>query len=315
MDVLSFAKHILAHQPEANAARLSLYHFLKHHYQGQEPLTPAVLNRYFSRVFEFPTVRENAAAFRAEIHPLLQTFLEAHGLNWSKEQIDDHLQVIEVQNLPDLYEITRHWMDSQQREGEKVRILPNNEEGLVVVRLQPNGELLIHDFDRLCAIRNGVIEPLHADYSVHYNAELEPLPNVLHRLRIQPGVIGTFTNSPGQVAGAVIRGYTFNKIEEFSESAISRLPLIFYPLKRLERFFVNRGTDPLYIELTRLLDQAIVLLREEHPEAPSLAAAAFERGQNAHQYIFTDDKILGLLLRELSQLLFQRTQPGSYQNT
>lgn len=310
MDIFSFAKHILQTQPETNAARLSLYHFLKNHYQGTESFTPFVLNRYFARVFEFPTVRENAEEFRSEIRSLLESFLDSQNTSWSKEKIEDDLQVVVIQNQTDLYEIIKRWIEPQQKEAEKIRILPNGDTGIVLVRLHANGALTVYDFDQNCTIRGGEIQPLHTDHFIAYNHELEPQEGLLHSLRVQTGVTAIFRVSPKEVRGSVIRGYTFNKVEEFTEASISRIPLVFYPLKRLERFFVNRATDPLYVELTRLLDQAIVLLREDHPEALALASGAFDRGQNAHQYIFIDDKLLGVLLRELSQLLFQKSHPG-----
>jgi hypothetical protein len=310
VDIFSFAKHILQTQPEANAARLSLYHFLKNHYLGNEPLSPSVINRFFSRALEFPTIRENASDFRSEVRSLLDAFLSAHNVDWSKEKIEDDLQIVQIQNQTDLYEIVKRWIEPQQKEGEKIRILPNGESGIVLVRLHSNGALTVYDFDHHCTIRRGEIQPLHSDHVVAYNQELEPLTGTNHSLRVQPGVTALFKISQNEVKGSIIRGYTFNRVEEFTETSISRIPLVFYPLKRLERFFVNRSTDPLYIELTRLLDQAIVLLRDDHPEALPLASAAFERGQNAHQYIFIDDKLLGLLLRELSQLLFQKSRPG-----
>lgn len=307
MDVLGFAKFLLQSQPDGNAARLSLYHFLKHHFVGTEPLTPKVLDQYFARVLEFSTVRENRAEFVEEVLQQLHAYLKTQNQVWKRESMKENLQVVEIQNLEDLYEIVRAWSERQFDDADKVRILPNNEDGVVLVRLMPNGELSVYDFDRHCAIRDGIIEPLHVDSCVHYNQDLEPKQGVLQSIRVQPGAYGRFVVGPQSVEGVVLRGYTFNKVDDVRGSSISQIPLIFYPMKRLERFFINRASDPLYIELTRLLDQAVLLCKEGHPEAIGLASAAFERGQNALQYIFTDDKILALLLRELSQQLFQHS--------
>lgn len=309
MRCLDFAKYLLALNPEANAARLSLYHFMKNFEDGAAAFSPAVLNHFFARAYSFEHWRKNRSELKSEILPIVEDFLSRHQVDWSKNRIDADLQIIEIENIADLYEVVRSHMNTRRLEGEKVRLLPDGEDGIVALDLKPDGSLMIHYFDKFCTIRAGKIEPLLTDMVVKYSRQLEPAPQFRHHLRVQPGVSAIFTAN-NTLSGQLIRGYSFTKMEEFSDKPLTQLPVIFYPLKRLERFFINRATDPLYVELTKLLDQTIVLLKEEHPEAMQFASAAFDRGQNALTHIFTDDKLLSLLLRELSVLLFEKTHVG-----
>jgi hypothetical protein len=92
--------------------------------------------------------------------------------------------------------------------------------------------------------------------------------------------------------------YTFQKTGGFEGSELHRLPTLFYPLKRIEQFFINRTTDPMYIELTNLLEQASDLMARQHPERLRFAEAAMERGRLAFEQVFVDDRFLRLLAGE-----------------
>jgi len=84
---------------------------------------------------------------------------------------------------------------------------------------------------------------------------------------------------------------------------LHRYPVLFYPLKRLEQFFINRKSDPMYIELTGLLEKALELMNTGHPEAFKFANAAMERGRLALEHIFPDDKLVRLLINNLEKTL------------
>jgi hypothetical protein len=100
-----------------------------------------------------------------------------------------------------------------------------------------------------------------------------------------------------------MRGYTFQKFETLYENPLSRFPKLFYAIKHIEQFFVRRESDPIYMELTALLEQASELIKEGHPEGIKLGAAALKRAELALENIFTDDKVLNLLIRDLKNTL------------
>lgn len=307
MQTLDFAKYLLQLNPEANAARLSLYHFIKNHCSSNAPLTAEVLNQFYARALSFSHWRENADALECEVKSCVESFLESFQSNIASVRHASDIQVIELKNIVDAYEVVKNFMNKKRHEADRVRLLPDSENGIVAILLKNDGSLYIHYFDLLATIRGGHIEPLCTDLVVKYNSNLEPDQNFQHHLQIQAGVTARFQTLPSGVSGKIIRGFAFQKMEEFVQTPLNKIPALFYPLKRLERFFVNRSTDPLYVELTTLLDQSINLLRDNHPDAVKLGSASLERGQNALKLIFPDDKLLALLLRELSGLLLKQT--------
>lgn len=311
MQVIDFAKYLLTLNPEANAARLSLYHYLKNWCSPQMALSPTILNNYVSRCLSFSYWRENQSRLEEETRPLIESFLEQYNTEWPQNSIRYDLQIIEVASIKDLYEVCRNFTNKSCLESEKYRLLPDNENGIVALKMSKDGSLQLTYFDKLLTLRSGKIEPLNADLSVTYTAQLELAPHVFHTISLQPNVFAKFQVLNNTLNGSILRGYAFQRMEDLSGTTIHKTPSIFYPLKRLERFFVNRTTDPLYIELTQLLDQSIGLLKDNHPEAFKIGSAAIERGQNALNLIFPDDKLIALLLRELSHLLLDSTRKDS----
>ncbi len=307
MNTLDFAKYLLQLNPQANAARLSLYHYFKNHISTPIPLEVSCIDKFYARALSFSHWRENRKTLEDEVKLCLESFLETYQSDIGPVRHASEIQVIELENIADLYEVIKNFMNKLRLEADRIRLLPDNENGIVAMVLKNDGSLFVHYFERSVTIRSGRIEPLGSDLIVKYDQNLEPSRDFQHHLQIQPGITARFQTLTSGVTGQFIRGYAFQKMEEFTQIPLNQIPALFYPLKKLERFFVNRATDPLYVELTSLLDQSVSLLREKHPDAVKLGSASFERGQNALNLIFPDDKLLGLLLRELSGLLLERT--------
>lgn len=307
MTILDFAKYLLALNPEANASRLSLYHYLKNHCQPGTPLSSDIIHGFYSRALSFAHWRQNREQLAAEIKSTLESFLETHQADIGKVVHASDMQIIELEHIVDLYEVTKNFLNKKRHEADRVRVLPEREDGMVGLILKPDGSLFVYFFDRLTTIRSGRLEPLCTDLVLKYNTQLELATDHIHHVQIQPGITARFQNGIVGVSGKLIRGYAFQKMEDFADQPLNRYPVIFYPVKRLERFFINRSTDPLYLELSQLLDQSITLLRDQHPDAIKLGSAALERGQNALKLIFPDDKLLALLIRELSDLILRNS--------
>ena len=118
-------------------------------------------------------------------------------------------------------------------------------------------------------------------------------------IEVAPNIIARFMVLGNGTHGTLIRGYTFQKADAFRGGKISSHPQIFYAIKRLEQHFVDRKTDPMYVELTQILEKAIELLNMRHPEAKSFSQAALERGEQALENIFPDDNMVRLLTQTL----------------
>jgi hypothetical protein len=311
--------------PKVDAARLAFYHFLKNMCEPGEPLSTATLDRFFRRAMTHAHWVENKAALFDEVANCLQ-----HFSNQNSEPIPlppfataAELQIVRAESFRTVERVVEDWIQTQQGPTDQVKILrdranparPDSDDRLIVCKLNIDRALSVYTFDRLLALREGRLEPLVDDMVIHYTSELAIEGHRFSQVEIGPHTIARFKNdtiatSPG-IRGLAVRGFTFQKSVSFEGGDLHRHPLLFYPLKRIEQFFVNRQTDPLYIELTGLLEKASDLLSQKHPESVRFAEAAMERGRLAFEQVFNDDRLLRLLLENLERALQLERRPLS----
>lgn len=311
--------------PKVDAARLAFYHFLKNMCEPGEPLSTATLDRFFRRAMTHAHWVENKTALFNEVANCLQ-----HFSNQNSEPIPlppfataAELQIIRAESFRTVERVVEDWIQTQQGPTDQVKILrdhanpsrPDSDDRLIVCKLNLDRALSVYTFDRFLALREGRLEPLIDDMVIHYTTELAIDSHRFSQIEIAPHTIARFKNdstvaTPG-IRGLAVRGFTFQKSASFDGGDLHRHALLFYPLKRIEQFFVNRQTDPLYIELTGLLEKASDLLSQKHPESVRFAEAAMERGRLAFDQVFVDDRLLRLLLENLERALQLERRPLS----
>jgi hypothetical protein len=92
-----------------------------------------------------------------------------------------------------------------------------------------------------------------------------------------------------------------------TNTSLLREAHLFYPLKRLEQFFVDRKSDPVYIEMSASLDKATELLLNQHPDGRKYASIVLDRSRLAIEQIFPDDKTLRVQVQNLERALTLET--------
>lgn len=297
---------------KSDAARMAFYHFLKNLCEAGEPLSTSVLDRFFRRALGHQHWSENKLELFTEVASCLQHFSNQTGepIPLPPFSSPDDLQMVRAESFRTLELVVENWIQQHQGPTDQIRILKDREEKLLVCRLAVDRSLSVHIFDRALCIRDGRLEPLVDDMAVYYNSDLSIDSARLSQIETAPHTVARFKFNNGY-RGIQVRGYTFQKTATFDGGDLHRHPLLFYPLKRIEQFFVNRATDPMYIELTNLLEQASDLMARKHPERLRFAEAAIERGRLAFEQVFVDDRLLRLLLENLERAiqLEHRTVP------
>ena len=313
--------------PTVDAARLAFYHFLKNMCEAGEPLSTATLDRFFRRAMTHGHWVENKGALFNEVANSLQHFSNQHAepVPLPPFTTAEDLQVVRAESFRTLERVVEDWIQNHQGPTDQVKILQDRsgssrspvDDKLIVCRLTLDRALSVHVFDRLLCLRDGRLEPLTDDMAVYYTPDLTLDPNRTSQIEMAPHTVARFKNelqSPshtGGIRGVAVRGFTFQKTAAFEGGDLHRHPALFYPLKRIEQFFVNRTTDPMYIELTGLLEKASDLLTQKHPESLRFAEAAMERGRLAFEQVFVEDRFLRLLLENLERALQLERRPLS----
>ena len=301
----SLAQHILTLQPDKEAARLCFYHYLKNLCEAGEPVTSDLVNRFLCRALSFAHWQENKMALFQETMGLLHHFQETHQGVLPLDEVfrPDDIQVVVVENIRTLELIVHKHHERISTPYDQFRVFADGNDRVIAIVLQGDRSVRVSVYPKAIAIREGELVPLHQELKLFYTPELHLHPQALHQMEIGPHACARFRMTPEGIVGSFIRGYTFQKYGAMEGGGLHRYPALFYPLKRLEQLFVDRKSDPMYVELTGLLEKALELLAEGHPESRKFAKAAQERGRLALEHIFPDDKVVRLLIENLEKSL------------
>ena len=298
------ARHILAFQPNKDAARLSFYHYLIHHCDPETPLSPQLIENFCRRAMSFEHWQQNSSSLSQELQYILQHYNETYILNWNLKDITfpDRWQVVPIKNSIDAIYIFEKWIERQYSPEFKKRIIYTKEGHYVLLVQTENSELTVIQCNSHMLIRKGEIEPLCTDLILHYDSQLELKADTTQHLLVAPHTTARFRTKQQLINGMVVRGYIFQKQQD-TKGKLNDFPSIFYPLKRLEQLFIDRKSDPTYQELVQVLEKAVELIRMRHPEAQSFAQAAYDRGLSALENIFTNDNVIQVLVDQLQNEL------------
>jgi hypothetical protein len=297
--VLQLARHILRFQPDKDAARLCFYHYLIHHCEPTDKITPAIIENFSRWILSFEHWRKNRNALMQEVQYALQHFAETYQLrlDFKNFVMPDRWQVVNIENPIDCLKILEK---NFSHLNNKTRLIAGAGNTFVLLELKENQGITVTHLNNQMYINNrGELEPLNPLVKIHYTPQLDLEFQTVQYVEVAPTIFARFMILGTGMTGHLIRGYTFQKAEEFRGGAANQYPQVYYAIKRLEQLFVDRKSDPVYRELTQILEKAVELVNMRHPESLEFAQAALERGESALENIFTNDNMLRLLTQTL----------------
>lgn len=305
MKISQLLKFIADLNPQNTPARLAFYNFLRHFQFATDELTPQVLNTFFSHALEYPHWETNKLPLGKEVQLLVESFVRFNktDFDFAQVKLPQTVQIIELQSFQDLLEVTNIYAKSITSESDRYRIIPDQSRRVIVVTLRENRSVEIATFDKKFVIRNGQLEPLRTDLKLHYDANLELKENQLQMIEVAPYLLAQFSIIQGRPQGALLRGYVFQRYHELSGLLMEEQPKLFWPLKRLEQIFIDKDSDPYYLDLIGQLSEVPTKLRQGDLASEKLARRVLERADLAYKEIFIGDKTLAQLIKENRQLL------------
>lgn len=296
------ARHMLSFQPNKDAARLCLYHFLIHHCERDTPLSPQLFEQFCRMALMHPHWQDHAVSLSQELQYTLQHYNETYMLDWSMKDFvfPDHWQVVAIKNSIEGIHIFEKWASQNTEKGSKNRVFYTRDKNYIVLNQSPSGEVTVIHSTPHMLIQKGELHPLSMAIRLHYDENLNLKPDVTQYLKVDPGTYARFRIQQKNLSGMLIRGYIFQNKSE-PTGRINQFPEIYYPLKKLEQYYVDKKSDPDYQELVQVLEKAIELFHLRHPEAESFGEAALERGRSALENIFINDNVIQALVDQLVQ--------------
>ncbi len=310
MKITQLLKYIADLNPQNTPARLAFYNFLRHYQFYNEELTPHVLNTFFSHALEYPHWETNKIPLGKEVQLLIDSFARFNKMDFdfASVRFPQNLQIIELQSFSDVLSVSNQYARSITSDDDKFRIIPDQSRKVILVTLRSDRSVEVSIFDKKFVVRNGQLEPLRIDLKLSYDANLELKENAIHLLEVAPYLMAQFIIKEGRPQGTMIRGYVFQKYQELNGLLLEEQIKVFLPLKRLEQIFIDKESDPYYLNLIAQLSEAPSRLSRVDLASEKIARRILERGDLAYKEIFMGDKTLAGLIKDLRQQL-QPTAP------
>ena len=299
-----FGKFLYDLRPQSNPALLALYNYIRIYSDLSAPFTPEIVLNFYIKSLSFEYWQKNAIELSQFVNNALFRFLgtDINAKAWASLKKPEDFQIIKIQNTKDQLEVIKQYL---YRTNPKVQsqIFQDKNETAHAVLVLPNGNIQVQTFDNQAFINKGEIVPLIQDRKLIYNKNLELMPETLQQIQISAFVTANFTLKDNMIIGDYIRGYTLQSFQRIELHGFHQDSNILYALKKIERFFVDRSTEPLYVELIQVLEQTLEFLKKGMNGSHELGKKAYIRGQNALENIFVDDKMLAVLLNEIQSYL------------
>jgi hypothetical protein len=318
----SLSNHIQALiKPEfENQSQLALMNFLKFLCDADTIVDATLLHRFYYRALTFSFWQENLSQLLNDTKVALRLYCDQNGTDFDFGSLinESHLQVVAMPKPHNFTMLVSRFLESELTGLDQYRVFSERDGRAVGVIQTVDQTIRVIAFPAWGALIEGELTPLCSEFALSYTTDLNLLPDFAHQLEIAPHMHARFRiQTPGQAPaqaaasetlnGIVTRGATFQPYLTFSNTSILREAHLFYPLKRLEQFFVDRKTDPVYVEMTASLDKATELLLSRHPEGRKYAAAVLDRSRLAIEQIFPDDKTLHVQVQNLERALTLET--------
>lgn len=309
-------KYLTILNPQGHPVRMALYNYMTNLQRSEQPLTAEVLNTFFNHALEYPHWSQDRKNFGHEISQIIEQLLQNVGENTSLDLASitwpEQMQIIDLENFADFTETIHAFLTKAYSSGEKFRLVSDQQKKLVAVILHPDGKIQVRVFDRKMTIRDGQLQPLKLDISLTYQSGLELYEGLPQKLDLGSYTYAQFESVGDQVVGTAVRGYLFQKYQDFRGGSLRENLKLFYPIKRLEQYFVDRRTDTFYLELMEAIETTSNLLKMRDPSALENTPAILAHAEAAYEQVFVGDKLLGLLIRDLQNLWHNKQTPQKF---
>jgi hypothetical protein len=287
--------------PQNTPPRLALFNWLKGFCHPEEPLSAELFERFFWDCLDYPHWVANKNQLGHEIRFLIDNFNNFYQrkLDLSGLRFPETRQVIELENNQDLMETLTCYLNQFSGPEDKVRIMPDQNKKFVALILKADHSLEVRTFDRKFSLRGGILEPLHRDLALFYTPKLELSPAHQQKIEIAPYITAQFTVEEGRIRGACLRGFVFQRLIEMKGELLQEHPRVHMPIRRLEQFFLDRRSDKDYQDLVQKLERTRALVQAGDQEARRWSAVILTQADTALEQIYSGDRLLALLARDL----------------
>jgi len=264
-----------------------------------------VLNRFYRECLVYPHWQQNKSRLKEQTRQLLTSIQQAHlwDLELEKVQWVDEVQVITLERWQDRKEvIERHFKQKlYHQQPIEIRFINDQRRLMAIIFNKSNQQIHMYGIEDKFILNQGLLEPLTGLSGLRFDQELNLIEGGWFTLELGSFILSKFRTIKGLYDYRATRGYLFQKFQSFTKAPLETIPKLFYPLKRLENYFIKKESNPYYVGLSQELERTIELLRMREPLDKGYITDLIIRVRNAIEYVFVSDKLLHLYIKELEE--------------
>lgn len=301
LKVAQLLKFIADMNPQNTPTRLCFYNFLRSIPHPEDALTKELIEMFFNYCMDYPHWVANKVQLGNEIKYILDHFNSffQQRFDISKIRFPQNMQIIELEGVNDQIDAVNCYLTSICGPEDKFRVIPDPNRRMISVIMREDRSIEVRVFDKKFTVRQGFLEPLRRDLVLYYTPELELSPTHIHRIDVAPYVTTQFTCVDNRIQGVLLRGYVFQKLQDYRGEELKELTRLHYAVKRFEQFFIDRRTDVYYQDLVHQLERTRSLVQQSDPEAQKWSHLILSQAETALENVYIGDKFLSLLIRDL----------------
>lgn len=305
MKISDFVHQLLKFDPQKNLPRLALYHYLKNFSSLNEDFSEKRLTEFFDRClfFQFWQSNKKQLGQNIQVDIAKSVFqLEDSTQVWQNYKYPHEKQYIVLEYFSDFKKMVESQMNERKQGADKVQLIKTESNKIMTLLLKSDGDLIVNEWLNFCVINDGGIQLLTPITHLHYNGHMELKENTEHFLTFDSLYMASFSVFGPNIRGIITQTHHFQKALALN-GPIHQYQELYYALKALESHYIHVPSDPLYQEISLLVEKSINLIEQKHPDCQVIANQTLERGKTAITKVFPNDKLLKVLVTKLKYLV------------
>lgn len=206
-------------------------------------------------------------------------------------------QWVPIQNGEDFKQILQQGLQLDLQHSKIVNI----EKGVLLIEKRQN-HLFARQFRPVAEVRGSQLIPGTEISFLIYDMNLELIDHRPMVLQLTEDQFLYFKSHQGQLSGRILNSHLLLQQRNVNTSWMKE-PLLLAPLKRIEKYFIRKESDPFYSRLLEEIETSTHKLQTGQAHAMERARLSLERAYFAMENIYSEDRLLRLSTHNLQHML------------
>lgn len=270
------------------------------------------LSQFVRAALTFPLWQQNRKQLGLELAGIVEIFSEFTSADTTGLRFDDPtlIEVFTATSSSTLQSLAESFLKSKALPGDQTRVLTMHDGVPLALLRRSTGSLYVYILTpHFYVTPQGTTHPLREDFVLSYGSDLTLLERTWQKIPLRAGAEAAFQVTVGQYSGVYCDGSSFTRLEDFSQKTPEQVSPLLFEIKKREKYFIDRHTDPLYRQTLSALERLQTYFESGHPQASEKAGRVLAQAQLIFDKVYSDDQVLNLLIKNVVSLV--RSQKGT----